>query len=520
MLIILRAEIISLIMLLFLLVSSVYYRVWNIRDSFGRMWLFAFIHEVFDIITVYTVNHTDTVPEPVNYICHMVFFGAAILFAGEYLLYIIRHCEPSEPSLKTRRVIMGLACASVLAVLLLPIEYLEGRGTNYSLGPSAIFGFGCAFLFLVASVVILLVRRKHVQRHVFYTLGPLTLLLIFMEGVQVMIPEYLFTGAVISLVMLGVFFSMENPSAVFRQQAVMDLFTGLQSRNSFEVRFQRMEEHYRTRELPEGHYGFVYCDVNDLKYVNDNLGHQTGDEYLTMIAGTLMKNLRSAQAHYRIGGDEFLSVYKDTAEEKICAEIEDFYAECRRLDQETEYPVSAAVGYEISGKKYASLRDVLEAADHDMYDKKWKMKNGAAPKSNVNGEELDLSGLTDRIFDAYDKIEADTYMYLTNLETNVSRWSASAVERFGLPGPYMYDVKLIWEEYVHPDDRERYKKDIDDVFSGRKSRHELTYRVKVKDGSYVTCICHGTILKGDERKPDLFAGFMRFESNSAGSPPD
>ena len=143
---------------------------------------------------------------------------------------------------------------------------------------------------------------------------------VFMKDIyQMDLFQVIKTAIIFYLVMLGVFFSMENPSAVFRQQAVLDLFTGLQSRNSFEVRFQRMEEHYRTRKLPEGHYGFVYCDVNDLKYVNDNLGHQTGDEYLTMIAGTLMKKLRSAQAHYRIGGDEFLSVYKDTAEEKIRA---------------------------------------------------------------------------------------------------------------------------------------------------------------------------------------------------------
>lgn len=122
--------------------------------------------------------------------------------------------------------------------------------------------------------------------------------------------------------------------------------------------------------------------------------------------------------------------------------------------------------------------------------------------------EWDLSGLEARVFEAFANTSSSRYLYLCNLRTNVSRWSRSAVEYFGLPGEYMYDAGKIWAEHIHPDDREMYIKDIDDVFSGRKPCHSLEYRALSKDGSYVMCSCRGIVLKGENGEPDLFAGTL------------
>lgn len=122
--------------------------------------------------------------------------------------------------------------------------------------------------------------------------------------------------------------------------------------------------------------------------------------------------------------------------------------------------------------------------------------------------EWDLSGLEARVFEAFANTSANRYLYLCNLRTNVSRWSRSAVEYFGLPGEYMFDAGNIWAEHIHPDDREMYIKDIDDVFSGRKPCHSLEYRARSKDGNYVMCSCRGIVLKGENGEPDLFAGTL------------
>ena len=49
-------------------------------------------------------------------------------------------------------------------------------------------------------------------------------------------------------------------------------------------------------------------DINGLKLVNDNLGHNAGDKLLTDFAGVLNKTIRGSDIAVRMGGDEFLLI--------------------------------------------------------------------------------------------------------------------------------------------------------------------------------------------------------------------
>lgn len=125
---------------------------------------------------------------------------------------------------------------------------------------------------------------------------------------------------------------------------------------------------------------------------------------------------------------------------------------------------------------------------------------------------LDRSELDNRLFDGFADTSRRRYVYLCNMQTNVSRWSRNAVEDFGLPGEYMEDAGVIWAEYIHPEDREVYLQDIEAIFSGKKKRHDLDYRARNKDGEYVLCTCRGNVLKGEGNSPDLFVGTIENHS--------
>ena len=122
--------------------------------------------------------------------------------------------------------------------------------------------------------------------------------------------------------------------------------------------------------------------------------------------------------------------------------------------------------------------------------------------------ELDKTGLNDRAFEAFARTSDREYFYLCNMQTDVSRWSRNAVERFGLPGEYLHAAGAVWEQHIHPDDRPLYVADIEAVFEGRKLRHDLLYRAWDRHGDYVTCSCRGVVLKGEGAEPDLFAGMI------------
>ena len=87
--------------------------------------------------------------------------------------------------------------------------------------------------------------------------------------------------------------------------------------------------------------------------------------------------------------------------------------------------------------------------------------------------EIDRTGLEDRIVDVFlNSTNERGYLFVTNLETNVTRWSQNAVEYFQMPGEYMYDTNSFWEKRIHPDDLAEYKRKLNNVLS---RRHEWEY---------------------------------------------
>lgn len=504
-LLIVREEIVCLIILIFLWINGRFYKLGKDHGSFQRMLLYAIGHVVFDIVTVLTVNHLDKVPVWFNFAAHVVFYLFAILFSHEFFCYVIALSYEKRIQ-KTVRIGGFCLLAGYLVLLpVLPIVYLQGNGTNYSLGPAAFVGYGLAMIFFIGSAVILGVNYKKLAPHVRMALIPMLTVMVAAECIQIAVPELLITGGAATIVAVGFFFSLENPVDVFKQKLLIDALTGVKSRHSYEIDIERMEAEYvRNRNV---RFGMVFCDINNLKGVNDVHGHLEGDAYIGRIAQILMQDLRSAESIYRMGGDEFLAVYRDADEADIKRETDQINADCEAASREVSYPMGVAIGYAISGEKYATLREVLRVADYLMYKNKADIKKTAAFLSK-DGQKLNLSGLTDRIFDVFAATVDRNYLTLGNLSTNVSRWSKAAVEYFGLPGEFIFDSATVWMDYIHPDDRAAYWADISAVFDGTKKEHDIEYRIRNKQGEYVICTCRGRIIKGKNGEPDLFAATL------------
>lgn len=111
--------------------------------------------------------------------------------------------------------------------------------------------------------------------------------------------------------------------------------------------------------------------------------------------------------------------------------------------------------------------------------------------------------LDSRLFEGFAETSERGYIFLTDLDSGLSRWSAKAVEYFGLPGEYLENAGEIWANHVHPEDRQKYLDDINAVLSGVKNNHCVDYRAMNKDGEYVICTCKGKVMRG---KPDIFIG--------------
>ena len=121
----------------------------------------------------------------------------------------------------------------------------------------------------------------------------------------------------------------------------------------------------------------------------------------------------------------------------------------------------------------------------------------------------------DSFFESYSLIAEGTHVFLCDMKYDYSRWSKGLVDTFGLPSEYMYSAGSIWEKYIHPEDRHTYHEVIEDVFSGKKTEHDLQYRVIRPDGECDIVTCRGIIITDSNGKPEYFGGTIRNHSQKA-----
>lgn len=124
----------------------------------------------------------------------------------------------------------------------------------------------------------------------------------------------------------------------------------------------------------------LITDIDDLKKINDTLGHAEGDRAIAMVASVLKMHFRSTDIIGRIGGDEFMVLLNGTNEEDKIKSI--LTALCRkisslRVGEKNDYPLRCSMGVVIS-KTEDDFSELYRKADKALYFVKRDTKNSFA----------------------------------------------------------------------------------------------------------------------------------------------
>ncbi len=115
----------------------------------------------------------------------------------------------------------------------------------------------------------------------------------------------------------------------------------------------------------------------------------------------------------------------------------------------------------------------------------------------------------DELFNALAIVAEGSYVYLCDMRHDYSRWSKEAIDTFGLPGEYMYGAGEIFENLIHPEDRDIYRRKLAAIFGGDAKNHDIQYRVKRPNSDYDLCTCKGIVINDETGEARYFAGIIR-----------
>lgn len=163
--------------------------------------------------------------------------------------------------------------------------------------------------------------------------------------------------------------------AELQRQALTDPLTGLSNRRHYEMLFKR--EHDRCRR-----HGSVLTlgmiDLDHFKRINDNYGHDVGDQVLRFVAEVMQRPLRHSDILGRFGGEEFILILPDTSltqAETIAERMRQALEDDALIQGETLIKVTATFGLTQVRAEDSDIQDCVRRADEALYEGKRSGRN-------------------------------------------------------------------------------------------------------------------------------------------------
>ena len=167
----------------------------------------------------------------------------------------------------------------------------------------------------------------------------------------------------------------EQASRQLQLMATRDHLTGLMNRSLLNQTFQQAAASTRFSHQV---LGLIVADIDDFKGINDELGHDTGDQVLKVFAGILKAHDQAGDHAFRLGGEEFCLIVPATTADDLLQLAESMRQQLQDHDVHPlgkTTPVTVSCGVAISDQAARSFEQLHRAADQRMYQAKARGRN-------------------------------------------------------------------------------------------------------------------------------------------------
>ncbi|MDD3463012.1 MAG: GGDEF domain-containing protein [Sulfurospirillaceae bacterium] len=168
----------------------------------------------------------------------------------------------------------------------------------------------------------------------------------------------------------------KNLTEILRFSSTVDSLTGLFNRKYLDEYVEKiMAQSLRTKIS----YGILMIDIDYFKMVNDNYGHDVGDNAIRILSATLKENIREADMAFRFGGEEFLILLHNCEEGSSVVVAEKirqaFEKKAIKAPNSKEFYKTLSVGVSDFPKDGDTIWKCIKFADIALYDAKHNGRN-------------------------------------------------------------------------------------------------------------------------------------------------
>jgi diguanylate cyclase (GGDEF)-like protein len=160
-----------------------------------------------------------------------------------------------------------------------------------------------------------------------------------------------------------------------KEIARRDDLTGAANRRQFFEVAQAELERFQRYQHP---FTIVYFDIDDFKTVNDQWGHQIGDQLLCSVVNRAKLALRKTDFLARLGGDEIVALLPETGQEEAKIAVSKLQKALLDEMRSRNWPVTFSIGTITCLDAHLTADELLSKADDLMYSVKKNGKNAIA----------------------------------------------------------------------------------------------------------------------------------------------
>ncbi len=152
-----------------------------------------------------------------------------------------------------------------------------------------------------------------------------------------------------------------------------DFVSGLIGRHTFE---EKLSATFERRRADDGQIGVILCDIDHFKKVNDEYGHQVGDDVLAAVATAIKSCPRSTDHAARWGGEEFAVLVGRADLTGLSLLSERIRSTVENLKHPgVAWKVTVSIGFSLQSEDDTNPKDIVGRADHAMFKAKKAGRN-------------------------------------------------------------------------------------------------------------------------------------------------